>query len=268
MFRWGKTILVASLMLVTAMGIWQLAGAETKTTDQEQNLQDTRLAQMTGTLASTEPTEEELQVSESVKAFIDKGKPIGHVIIGLLIIGVFFVVDQVRRQMLEKLKGGDVYKADLSAMDINAVNDLVKANAGSKVGRLLLDVGSVYRQSADMSLISSEADFYRQKEEHRFNTFEARMAFLADTAGGLGLLGTVWGIYRGFAAKSTSASNDDLLAAMGIALVTTFMGIVVSVILNWLSTEMGASFRGQIMLAMEKVEGYREMLIKDIGRAA
>ena len=94
------------------------------------------------------------------------------------------------------------------------------------------------------------------------------MAFFADTAGGLGLLGTVWGIYRGFAAKSVSQSNDDLLAAMGVALVTTFMGIVVSVILNWLSTEMGAAFRGRIMSALETVEDYREMLVKDIGRAA
>lgn len=264
MFRRGKVLMTAAVLVLVGMGLWQVAIAQTS---DENELQNTRLAQMTGAFAETE-TNDEVEVSETVKAFIDKGKPIGHVIIVLLIIGVFFVIDQVRRQLLEKVRGGDIYKADLAGMEIKGVDSLVEQNSNSKVGRLLKDVARVYRQSADMSLISSEADFYRQKEEHRFNTFESRMYFLSDTSGGLGLLGTVWGIYRGFAAKSMSAGNDDLLAAMGIALVTTFMGIVVSVILNWLSTEMGASFRGQIMLAMEKVEDYREMLIKDIGRAA
>lgn len=257
MKRWGIFAVLAALLLVAA-GVW----AQT-----DQSEQDTRLAQMTGAMA--QPVgDDEVVITESVKEFIDKGKPIGHVIIVLLIIGIFFVIDQMRRHFLEKIRGNEIYKADIANMSRADVDDLIKSNSKSKVGRLLSDSASVYRQSADMSLISSEADFYREKEEHRFNTFEARMAFLADTAGGLGLLGTVWGIYRGFAAKSVAANNDDLLAAMGIALVTTFMGIVVSVILNWMSTEMGAGFRGRIMAALEKVEDYREMLVKDIGRAA
>jgi len=261
MFKWGKYVLAAALVLVAGAGFWQVATAQ----DSDQ---DIRLAQMTGAFAEAPGADEEIQVNESVMAFIDKGKPIGHVILVLLVIGIFFVIDQLRVHWLEKIRGSEVYKADISTMATGDVDALILRNEKSRVGRLLKDVAGVYRQSADMSLISSEAEFYREKEEHRFNTFEARMYFFADTAGGLGLLGTVWGIYRGFAAKSVSQSNDDLLAAMGIALVTTFMGIVVSVILNWMSTEMGAAFRGRIMSAHEKVEDYREMLVKDIGRAA
>jgi biopolymer transport protein ExbB/TolQ len=259
--RWGTLILVAALLLVAGTGVWHQAAAQ-------DSQQDTRLAQMTGAMASAPDEQGVVEVSESVMAFVDKGKPIGHVIIVLLVIGVFFVIDQLRVHWLEKIRGNEIYKADLANMSRGDVDELVARNINSRVGRLLKDASGVFRQSADMSLISGEADFYREKEEHRFNTFEARMAFFADTAGGLGLLGTVWGIYRGFAAKSVSQSNDDLLAAMGVALVTTFMGIVVSVILNWLSTEMGAAFRGRIMSALEKVEDYREMLVKDIGRAA
>jgi len=261
MFKWGKFALAAMLVLVAGTGLWHTAAAQNSE-------QDTRLEQMTGAFAETPENQEEVQISESVMAFIDKGKPIGHVIILLLVVGIFFVIDQLRVHWLEKIRGAEVYKSDVAGMSTKDVDELVERNANSRVGRLLKDAAGVYRQSADMSLISSEAEFYREKEEHRFNTFESRMAFFADTAGGLGLLGTVWGIYRGFAAKSVSQSNDDLLAAMGIALVTTFMGIVVSVILNWMSTEMGAAFRGRIMSALEKVEDYREMLVKDIGRAA
>lgn len=259
--KWGLMAAAAALMLLAALAVAQEEGA------QRTSIQDSRLAQMTGAMTPPTTATENVVISESVKEFIDKGKPIGHVIILLLIIGVFFAVDQVRVHLLEKIRGGDIYKAGIVSMQREAVDDLIRSGGKSKVGRLLTDVSRIHRQSADMSLISSEAEFYREKEEHRFNTFEARMAFLADTAGGLGLLGTVWGIYRGFAAKSVAQSNDDLLAAMGIALVTTFMGIVVSVILNWMSTEMGAVFRGRIMAALEKVEDYREVLVKDLGKA-
>lgn len=261
MFKWGKYAVGAILVLVAGTGLWHGAAAQ-------DSQQDQRLAQMTGAFADPTEAGEEVEITESVMAFVDKGKPIGHVIILLLLVGCFFVIDQLRVHWLERIRGSEVYKSNVAEMSTKDVDALIERNTKSRVGRLLKDVAGVYRQSGDMSLISSEAEFYREKEEHRFNTFESRMAFFADTAGGLGLLGTVWGIYRGFAAKSVSQSNDDLLAAMGIALVTTFMGIVVSVILNWLSTEMGAAFRGRIILALEKVEDYREMLVKDIGRAA
>ena len=229
-------------------------------------IDQTRLADMTGAMVTADG--DDLVVSESVKEFIDKGKPIGHVIILLLVIAVFFLADQLRVHLLEKLRGREIYRTDMKEFSAREFEEVVARNGKSRIGRLLSDAAGMFRQSANVSLIGSEAEFYREKEEHRFNTFESRMAFLADTAGGLGLLGTVWGIYRGFAAKAGAQSNDDLLAAMGIALVTTFMGIVVSVIINWMSTEMGAAFRARIMAATEKIEDYREVLVKDIGRSA
>ncbi len=208
------------------------------------------------------------EVSESVMAFIDKGKPIGHVIILLLVMALFFVIDQMRVHLLERVRAGEIYTTPMGKLDRGAFEAIIARYANSRVGRLLSDAQTLFTRSGNVTLIASEADFYREKEEHRFNTFEARMAFLADTAGGLGLLGTVWGIYRGFAAKSIAASNDDLLAAMGIALVTTFMGIVVSVIINWLSTEMGALTRNRTMAALEKIEDYRDVLVRDSAQPA
>jgi|GEM_PF-3038555 len=260
----GQTLMAAALVLLLAVGataVWTPVAAQ-DADDQQERLADSKLAQMTGA------ADDEVEVKESIKAFIDKGKPIGHVIILLLIVAIFFLVDQLRVHWLEKIRGHEIYKTEMGKLERTDFEAAAKKGADSRVGRLLGDAMSVFRQSADMSLISAEAEFYREKEEHRFNTFEARMAFLADTAGGLGLLGTVWGIYRGFAAKAVAQSNDDLLAAMGIALVTTFMGIVVSVIINWMSTEMGAAFRSRIMDAMEKIDDYREVLVREIGRAA
>lgn len=211
---------------------------------------------------------EEIVVTESVGAFINKGKPIGDVILALLVISVFLVVDQLRVHFLERLRARRLLAAKTKGMSREDFESLAREANRSRVGKLLLETASVYRQTGDLSLLSTEAEVYREREEHRFNTFESRMAFLADTAGGLGLLGTVWGIYRGFAAKAVAQTNEELLSAMGVALVTTFLGIVVSVIINWMSTETGAAVRGRIMAGIMRVDDYRELLIRDLGGRA
>jgi biopolymer transport protein ExbB/TolQ len=218
--------------------------------------------------AADATADDDIVVSESVAAFIDKGKPIGHVILALLVIAIFLVVDQLRVHLLEKVRARELLKADARAMDRQSFEELARRAGESRIGRVLVEAEGLYRQSGDLSLLSTEAEVYREREEHRFNTFESRMAFLADTAGGLGLLGTVWGIYRGFAAKAVAQTNEELLAAMSVALVTTFLGIVVSVIINWMSTETGASVRGRIMNAIARVDDYRELLVRDLGGRA
>jgi len=253
-FKAGTLILVLLLATVSSFAA-------------DSPISESRLAK----LSQGEPAvaeEDQIVVKESIKAFIEKGKPIGHVILGLLVISIFLMVDQLRRHFLERVRGMEIYKTDLRTLGLQDFEAIADKRRKSRVGRLLCDAVGVYKQSGDLSMVSAEAEFYREKAEHRFSSFEARMAFLADTAGGLGLLGTVWGIYRGFAAKAVAQSNEDLLAAMGIALVTTFLGIVVSVIINWMSTEMGAAVRNLIMAAMIKIEDYREILIKDIHEKA
>ena len=257
-----RTARLVPAALLAALAAGALAGAVMA---QDSPISDSRLAQLT----ERAPVDDEtVVITESVSAFIDKGGPIGYVIMGLLVIAVFFCVDQLRVHVLEKVRAHELLRANVRGLERSAFEDMVQNQSVSRVGKLLTEAMGVYRQSGDLSLVSGEAEIFREREEHRFNTFESRMAFLADTAGGLGLLGTVWGIYRGFAAKAVAQTNDELLAAMGLALVTTFLGIVVSVIINWMSTETGAAVRGRIMTTIAKVEDYRELLIRDLGKRA
>jgi biopolymer transport protein ExbB/TolQ len=256
---WGSILIVAlaaGLLMGTVSGV----AAQDSPGNDPQRVETRRTAAVAG--------EDELVITESVGAFIDKGKPITHVIIVLLVIALFLVIDQLRVHFLERLRAGEIRSTDLSQVSIADFERIASTGTRSRVGRLLIDAISTYRHAGDLSLVNAEAEFFREKEEHRFNTFESRMAFLADTSGGLGLLGTVWGIYRGFAAKAVVQSNEELLAAMGVALVTTFVGIVVSVIINWMSTEVGAAVRGRIMAAIEKIEDYREILLKELANRA
>jgi biopolymer transport protein ExbB/TolQ len=257
----GITLVGTVVLALAAPAFW----AGDAVWAQDSPIADSRLAQMT----DAGPEEyEEIVVTESVGAFIAKGKPIGDVILVLLVIAVFLVVDQLRVHLLEKIRARKLIAAKTKELSRDAFEDLARVSDRSRLGKLLAETADVYRQTGDLSLLSTEAEVYREREEHRFNTFESRMAFLADTAGGLGLLGTVWGIYRGFAAKAVAQTNEELLAAMGVALVTTFLGIVVSVIINWMSTETGAAVRGRIMTAIGRVDEYRELLIRDLGNRA
>jgi biopolymer transport protein ExbB/TolQ len=256
---WGSMLVVALAAGVVIGAVSQVAAQETPDPDPQL---------VTTSRAEAAEGDNELVITESVKTFIDKGKPITHVIIALLIIAIFLVIDQLRVHFLEKLRAGEIRSTDLSKVNVVEFERVASTGMRSRVGRLLIDAVSTYRHAEDLSLVNAEAEFFREKEEHRFNTFESRMAFLADTAGGLGLLGTVWGIYRGFAAKAVVQSNEELLAAMGVALVTTFVGIVVSVLINWMSTEVGAAVRGRIMAAIGKIEDYREILLKELASRA
>jgi biopolymer transport protein ExbB/TolQ len=258
-----RGILLVGTVLAALAALAVLAGDTAWA--QDSPIADSRLAQMT----DAEPEEyEEIVVTESVGAFIAKGKPIGDVILVLLVFAVFLVVDQLRVHLLERVRARKLRKVKTVNMRREEFEELARESGRSRLGKLLVETADVYRQTGDLSLLSTEAEVYREREEHRFNTFEARMSFLADTAGGLGLLGTVWGIYRGFAAKAVAQTNEELLAAMGVALVTTFLGIVVSVIINWMSTETGAAVRGRIMSAIGRVDDYRELLIRELGNRA
>jgi hypothetical protein len=100
-------------------------------------------------------------------------------------------------------------------------------------------VNVVSSQGSAHSLHDEVANFVRQEHE-RFGAFRRRMDFLSDSAGALGLMGTVWGMFEVF--FQGASDKEVILRGMGIALITTLLGIVVSLILNLGSTELSSFF--------------------------
>ena len=64
--------------------------------------------------------------------------------------------------------------------------------------------------------LSADIEVFKQVKKDQFVPFRRRIEFLSDTAGALGLLGTVWGIYVVFSSGITD--KQLILKGMGLAL--------------------------------------------------
>lgn len=108
------------------------------------------------------------------------------------------------------------------------------------VFELLYKLYQVFDSTRDTDNFNSELANYIQLQKDKFNPFQTVMAYLSDTAGALGLLGTVWGMFLTFF-KGTM-EQQEIISGMGIALSTTIIGLVVSLILNTFTTTVSSKF--------------------------
>lgn len=106
--------------------------------------------------------------------------------------------------------------------------------AKTTVFALFSKLYEVYKASTNTDGFISELSNYNVYLKDRFNPFLTRMTYLSDTAGALGLLGTVWGMFITF--FQGTMEQSDIISGMGVALATTIVGLVVSMCLNPLTT--------------------------------
>ncbi|HEX04327.1 MAG TPA: MotA/TolQ/ExbB proton channel family protein, partial [Bacteroidetes bacterium] len=136
------------------------------------------------------------------------------------------------------------------------VDKIVRASASKgEMGRLL---AILYAMGIRGDLnFHAEVDLITRVREERFASFSSWMVFLSDSAGAFGLLGTVWGMYQVFYFTGGVLDTQTTLAGMGTALVTTLVGIGISVLLNLFATTMESIFRGQVEQMYNKADDLR-----------
>jgi len=108
---------------------------------------------------------------------------------------------------------------------------------------------------------NEETSNFVQYLKDLFNPFMTRLSFLSDTAGALGLLGTVWGMFLVF--YKGSPDPDETLQGMGIALATTIIGLVVSIILNSFTTIVSNLFDKHLDFINNMAAVFQERLMKE-----
>ena len=136
------------------------------------------------------------------------------------------------------------------------VDKLIRSNANKgEMGRLL---AILYAMGIRGDLnFHAEVDLIAKVREERFASFRSWMMFLSDTAGALGLLGTVWGMYEVFYATGGTLDTQATLLGMGTALVTTLVGIAISVVINLFATTLEAMFKRQLEQMYNKADDLR-----------
>ena len=132
-----------------------------------------------------------------------------------------------------------------------------KASAYELLQRLF----KIYETQHSTTDFNEEISKFIQYLKDMFNPFLTRLSFFSDTAGGLGLLGTVWGMFLVF--YKGSPDQTEVLSGMGIALSTTIIGLVISIILNSFTTIVSNTFDKHLDRINKMANIFQERLMKE-----
>ncbi|MFQ5602573.1 MAG: MotA/TolQ/ExbB proton channel family protein [bacterium] len=187
------------------------------------------------------------------------GGGIALVIFLVLGLGIFLIILQIYELMIDKFKGRVLLSVDYRQHTINEMSGLVQKYPNNLTARLYSILLSIFHSTGNTRDFHDEIANYIQLQQDRFATFKGRLAFLSDTAGALGLLGTVWGMFVTF--FGGNLDSQRILNGMGLALVTTLIGLVVSIILNFFSTEVFSIFNKRLDIIASKADEFRLWLM-------
>ncbi|MCX6601773.1 MAG: MotA/TolQ/ExbB proton channel family protein [bacterium] len=172
-------------------------------------------------------------------------------VISLYQLGVLLL--EIRRsQSLYVMSFGESRLSDLE-------KELQKKSGLSEMGQLIQLMISKFRRGEDLEgLYHSEVSHAVNVRKDRFGTYRTWTMFFSDAAGALGLLGTVLGMYITF--TGGTLSNQKILNGMSLALATTIVGLVNSLILTLVLTSLSHLFDRQIEKSYEKGEEMRDVM--------
>lgn len=149
---------------------------------------------------------------------------------GLLVLAARFVrlfFDRLAARRLKRMPVDSLHLADLALV--------LGASGESLYARLLSGMLEVWRACpGDASALGQEVGSVAGAARATYARTERLVAFLSSSAGGLGLLGTLVGIYVLFSSGSRDA--ETVFAGIAIAVVSTLLGIVVTIVLELLET--------------------------------
>lgn len=165
-------------------------------------------------------------------------------IIGIFILGMITVLYKVSELFLDNQHSHELERLNLRRITLVDVMRVIKNNKSSMLSHLFKYMLDLYQTRRSAEGFSDEIIDFVQIQQDRFQAFQTKMSFFSDTAGALGLLGTVWGMFLTF--FGGDLEKHKILSGMGVALITTLMGLVVSIFLNLFTTQTHSYFRRRI----------------------
>lgn len=193
-------------------------------------------------------------------ALTEKAGPLRWPIFVVFVIGIFLVIFKLFELISDRRESRKLEDANFRNMGLQQIVRIISDQRESMMSRLHAIILNVYQSQKGGAGLQDEISNYVQFQQGRFDTFRKRVDFLSDTAGALGLLGTVWGIFSVFSQRLLD--DQTVLTGMGIALITTLLGLVVSIILNLSSTEIFGLFNRRLDRIAAKSDELRFRLME------
>jgi biopolymer transport protein ExbB/TolQ len=193
-------------------------------------------------------------------AMAQLGGGIGYVIMIVLALGVFLIVLKALQLWIDKRQARPLLQTSFSHMNAQEIKEMAGVYRGSILGKTIGHLIDFHRAGGQAESIHNELVFYMDQENENFETYRNWLHFLSDSAGALGLLGTVWGMFLTF--FGGNLDSEKILNGMGVALVTTLLGLVVSLIINLFATQMYGAFQKRLELVTRKADELRLHLLQ------
>lgn len=201
-----------------------------------------------------------LGASTSIWDLVEQAGGIRFPIYGILVVGLLLIFSKVFELLQDKKKQEQLAKSSLTESGINEITSLVSSQSGHMLSAVMAKLLNVYANQKATETLHNEISSFNAVKQEEFATFKQRIDFLSDTAGALGLLGTVWGMFLVF--STGSSDKETILIGMGVALMSTLLGLVVSIILNFFTTVTQGFFTKHLQAVSEKADELRYRLIE------
>ncbi|NIR50649.1 hypothetical protein GWO43_26125 [candidate division KSB1 bacterium] len=173
--------------------------------------------------------------------------------------GLMLLIFRTLVEFQEKKRSEMLYAEIVQLRDMRSLLQAIQNSASNRAARLFRQTVFTFNKTGRAEPIRDDANQFLSAERNSFETFNRVVNFLSDTAGALGLLGTVWGIFATF--HSGRLDGPTILQGMSVSLVTTLVGLIISSILNMGATAVFAIFNKQLNLLSSRAEQVRQALL-------
>ncbi|MFN0098426.1 MAG: MotA/TolQ/ExbB proton channel family protein [Gemmatimonadaceae bacterium] len=191
---------------------------------------------------------------------VEQAGPLRWPIFAVLAIGLALALHKAYALFRDRRLSAELFALDVTGLDLGQITARLTAQHESMLAGLMATMLNVHRTGSGESTLHDEIANFVSFHKDQFERFRRRMDFLSDTAGALGLLGTVWGMFEVF--FQGTPDRETILRGMGIALMTTLLGLVVSITLNLATTELFTYFGARLEFASKRADLLRFRLLE------
>jgi biopolymer transport protein ExbB/TolQ len=128
-----------------------------------------------------------------------------------------------------------------------------------RTSQLFSQMIATFNKTKRAELLHEDVGHFLRGEKDSFEAFNRVIVFLSNTAGALGLLGTVWGIFETFHAGNVA--GKFILRSMSAAFVMTMVGLVISITLNLGATWLHTLFSRHLRILSDRAEELRQAML-------
>ncbi|MDZ7343846.1 MAG: MotA/TolQ/ExbB proton channel family protein [candidate division KSB1 bacterium] len=173
--------------------------------------------------------------------------------------GLILLIYRALAEYQQKMRAYDLLVEPIDLATLAPFIKYLNLNQPCRAARLFNQMIATFNKTKRAESLQEDANYFVRGERESFEAFNRVISFLADTAIALGLLGTLWGIFATF--HRSPINGEAMLRDMSIALVTTFVGLVISIALNLGVTWLHAFFSRQLKLLGVRAEELRQTML-------